>query len=187
MKATSFEEDTQFNFTVEAEFPVLVAFMSQYEPGVPGCENLDGNMLDVSGAPACEFAMLSRCVGPGTYYVVVQPFGEYDYGYEIPCDGNNDYTATLECEPCTYTDGACCFDDAYCQIMTPYDCYSFGGEYQGDDIPCDPNPCLTGACWFEAEGDDAIACAETTPADCEARGGVFRGPGVPCDLSPPEP
>jgi hypothetical protein len=37
--------------------------------------------------------------------------------------------------------GACCLTGGVCQIMTQSDCVSMGGDYQGDDTTCDPNPC----------------------------------------------
>lgn len=36
--------------------------------------------------------------------------------------------------------GACCVGGS-CEVMTESDCVSAGGEYQGDDTTCDPNPC----------------------------------------------
>ena len=46
-----------------------------------------------------------------------------------------------ELEPlCGQTTGACCEDWA-CTIRTPGDCLAVGGEYKGDDTPCDPSPC----------------------------------------------
>ena len=145
-----FTEDTQFTFTVQAEFPVMAAFMAQFEAGVPGCENVDG-IFEFVAAFECEESSLSMCVGPGTYYVIVLPFPEYMY--EVACGGSNDYTATLDCQSCTYTDGACCFGLA-CEVMSEVECFARGGEYQGDETGCDPNPCIT--CPGDLNGDDGI-------------------------------
>jgi len=38
-------------------------------------------------------------------------------------------------------EGACCFEDGSCMILTADDCLLQGGAYQGDDTLCDPNPC----------------------------------------------
>ena len=37
--------------------------------------------------------------------------------------------------------GACCIPGAPCVILTGADCLGQGGEYQGDDTVCDPDPC----------------------------------------------
>lgn len=37
--------------------------------------------------------------------------------------------------------GACCFVDGSCEVLNETACIDAGGEYEGDDIPCDPNPC----------------------------------------------
>lgn len=36
--------------------------------------------------------------------------------------------------------GACCAEDT-CTVVSAGDCAAAGGEYQGDDTPCNPNPC----------------------------------------------
>lgn len=37
--------------------------------------------------------------------------------------------------------GACCFADGHCEILYSYQCYDQGGDYQGDNSGCNPNPC----------------------------------------------
>jgi hypothetical protein len=37
--------------------------------------------------------------------------------------------------------GACCLPSGECQFTTPALCLGIGGVYQGNDIPCLPNPC----------------------------------------------
>ena len=37
--------------------------------------------------------------------------------------------------------GACCFADGHCESVYSSQCYDDGGEYQGDGVPCNPNPC----------------------------------------------
>jgi hypothetical protein len=37
--------------------------------------------------------------------------------------------------------GACCFPNGDCRILTPGACGSEGGSYRGADSVCDPNPC----------------------------------------------
>jgi hypothetical protein len=37
--------------------------------------------------------------------------------------------------------GACCFGEE-CRYIARADCDTEGGQYQGYEVPCDPNPCL---------------------------------------------
>lgn len=67
---------------------------------------------------------------PGNIYtVVVASFDAASRGV---------ITVDLKC-PCPQ--GACCFFDGSCQVLRPDPCSAAGGAYQGDDTPCDPNPC----------------------------------------------
>jgi len=38
-------------------------------------------------------------------------------------------------------DGACCFTDGSCGVLTADDCAAQGGSYQGDGTVCSPSPC----------------------------------------------
>ena len=49
------------------------------------------------------------------------------------------YAAEMNPDPQEH--GACCFPDDSCAEMTAADCAQAGGDYQGDGVPCDPNPC----------------------------------------------
>ncbi|MBN1512345.1 MAG: hypothetical protein JXB13_10045, partial [Phycisphaerae bacterium] len=84
----------------------------------------------------------------------------------------------------TYPDpeGACCFADGSCAIMTVDGCADDGGVYEGDGTACDPNPCPQpeGACCYP----DGF-CAVTEEADCA---GDWLGAGTDCDPNPcPQP
>jgi hypothetical protein len=53
--------------------------------------------------------------------------------------------------------GACCFaESGECFIETEEECGTDGGEYQGNDTDCVPNPCVVlppcGGCYFSHEG-----------------------------------
>lgn len=79
-------------------------------------------------------------------------------------------------------EGACCFDDGSCTIMTEADCMAAGGFYQGDLTECDPFTCgdpLPGACCFP---DDS--CQVLLEHECEAAGGVYQGADTVCDPNP---
>jgi hypothetical protein len=68
----------------------------------------------------------------GTYYLIADAYatgggGPFTLDYTITCGG--------------VPDGACCFADGSCQVLTSAECSSQGGSYQGNDTDCDPNPC----------------------------------------------
>jgi hypothetical protein len=56
--------------------------------------------------------------------------------------------------------GACCFDGGnVCQLVTPAECTSLGGNFQGAGTVCDPNPCPT--TWACCVGDDCFMLPQT--------------------------
>ena len=87
-----------------------------------------------------------------------------------------DYTTTA-------TVGACCLPSDSCVVVTAAECTVQGGSYQGDGVPCTPDPCnpILGACCF----DDGT-CLELTSADCLAQSGTYQGDLTTCtaDLCP---
>jgi len=91
---------------------------------------------------------------------------------------------TVVFTPYTGPEGACCFPDGDCQILSSAGCASAGGSYQGDGALCDPNPCPqpAGACCLPGGG-----CSEVTPMECIALGGSWQGPDVPCVPDPCAP
>ena len=79
--------------------------------------------------------------------------------------------------------GACC-NGGSCSTLSQADCTIGGGTYQGDNAPCDPNPCtgaLTGACCNATTG----VCTITTSAACT---GTYQGDNTVCSPNPcPQP
>jgi hypothetical protein len=68
--------------------------------------------------------------------------------------------------PCGQVYGACCYDET-CAYERPSEC---GGEYAGDGVPCDPNPCLC----YDAEMTAPGTWTGTTVGagdDCALRAG----------------
>ena len=77
-------------------------------------------------------------------------------------------------------EGACCFEDGYCSVVTPAECYSLGGYYSGDGTSCATVNC-NGACCFYTAG-----CLNFTLENCDIAGGTFQGMGTVCgDLTCP--
>jgi len=90
---------------------------------------------------------------------------------------NTEGVFACPCDDCG--EGACCLG-AECVITEEAACQ---GEYQGDDVPCDPNPCDVpmGACCL---GFDCLVMA---PEDCMEQGGAYIGDYTDCDPLPCEP
>ncbi len=79
--------------------------------------------------------------------------------------------------------GACCFYDGGCSTMTAADCGIAAGDYQGDYVSCDPNPCPI-VC--EVPGDlneDWLVDGRDIAGFVEA---VIYGYHPCADLAPPE-
>jgi hypothetical protein len=115
------------------------------------------------------------------------------------CDTRVSNTATLEGDTCnaediagspasdsfgvTCPEGACCFSDGTCAVLSPDGCAEADGTYQGDGTTCDDVDCGGGG------GDPGGCCLENgdcvdveTPQDCD---GVYQGGGNFCDGPPP--
>ncbi len=63
---------------------------------------------------------------------------------------------------------ACCYEEE-CAYERPSLC---AGEYQGDGVSCDPNPCLCADFWVYPQGDPPVVLSGTTCGmgnDCELR------------------
>jgi hypothetical protein len=136
-----------------------------YPDGSEVCE-----ITDEDGA-ACKFF-----IPAGTFTVceTLQP------GYENTLPLCTDVVVTNDIEKALFGNrltptGACCIGEE-CFVLTEEDCLAQGGEYQGDDVPCDDTICVeTGACCIDNE------CFVLTEDECIARGGEYQGDGVPCD------
>ena len=175
----SVSHDAELQVNVEAEFPIFVVMLEQYEPGVPGCENLTGEYAWMGIGFECEPLTFEQCVPAGTYYLWLLPAGYYD---SVSCGGRNHYTIHLDCQPCTIIRGACCYGEygETCAVLSPDDCSAVEGEYQGDGTTCDPNPCMPplGACCFGVE------CSLLTASECYTYQGEYQGNGTTCDPNP---
>jgi spore coat protein A len=80
-------------------------------------------------------------------------------------------------------DGACCFPDGTCQVLSASDCINQGGAFQGTGTDCGGVKCpvIVGACCF----DDGT-CLELTSDDCATQSGLYQGDASVCspDLCP---
>jgi hypothetical protein len=81
----------QVTFSVTAEFPSAIGLLEQFEPGVPGCDNITGNVSPFALGEDCEAASVEVLLVPGTYYFFVSASVFEDY----PCGSSNNYVAEL--------------------------------------------------------------------------------------------
>jgi len=133
-------------WAVEAEFPVVAGLIEQNVCGLPGCGNITGYISPyATGAECSPISVTSACLPAGTYYLFVS---HQDYP-NFPCGTQNDYTATLTCEPCEPAFGACCYPDQSCADLPECACTGF---YMGDGTECDTTECPI----FPDECEDAL-------------------------------
>ena len=145
------------------------------------CSDVDG--VYQTNTPTCS---PSTCPTPTT--------GACCYSDDTPCEiitrvqclansgefkGDNTVCET-EC-PEDPIQGACCIDGK-CTFVPRKLCDDAGGDYQGDNIACVPNPCdiptPTGACCSDTD------CTEKTEDECLISGGQYKGNGTSCSPNP---
>ncbi len=83
--------------------------------------------------------------------------------------------ATVTCVPT----GACCIDGE-CSTLSEAVCISDSGTYQGDNTPCDPNPCCTFCGAYPPPCVDEFDLCNTRQA-CNDDPTFCTGDTVPCD------
>jgi hypothetical protein len=116
---------------------------------VPPCQMLtDFGCDDVGGrfqgdGSACE----ANTCNPGACCL---PDGTCEVdSLALECEGQSGILHEAEeCPPLAGCDpaGACCLAPEACQSLTAAACADAGGEHAGDDVPCDDQICLPGAC-----------------------------------------
>jgi hypothetical protein len=99
--------------------------------------------------------------------------------YPSWCRPSGDWVIRAVFDPsdCGTVEGACCFTNGTCQMLTSAACATQGGTYQGGGIQCGSANCATptGACCFGGGG-----CTVLSSADCGTIGGAFQGAGTQC-------
>ncbi|MCO6438287.1 MAG: hypothetical protein J5J06_14425 [Phycisphaerae bacterium] len=134
-----------YEVEVDAEMSLRLLLSAEFQSAVflidgrGGCDGAE--TIAFVREATCEELTLSRCLAPGTYYVVVAP----DRFTGVAC--GSDYMLSAECGACAV--GACCFPDGSCQPDQPRSaCEVAGGRYAGDNSSC-----------------TSAACAPTPPND----------------------
>ncbi len=96
--------------------------------------------------------------------------------------GFNGYPGDVPCPGHPPLPGACCLPDCSCEVLHEPDCHAAGGDWYGEGVVCDPNPCScpeTGACCFPD-----MSCSIRSQAECDEAGGFYMGGGTLCDPNP---
>jgi hypothetical protein len=138
-------ESMILTISLEGEQPSAFGLIEQIVLGVPGCDNITGYIDPYATPQECTPAtVVTQCLPAGTYYV----FAATQDFYDPPCDGNNDYVLTVECEPCVIL-GACCYGpdpfNPICEDLTEPECDALDGDwYFGEScewfecpVPCE--------------------------------------------------
>jgi hypothetical protein len=90
------------------------------------------------------------------------PDSPYTAGYQLQPRSLSDIA------PCGVLTGACCLG-ANCQVLTSADCTSSGGTYQGDGVPCTPDPCT---CKGDMDCDGLVDFKDINPLVAILSGGT---------------
>ncbi len=164
-------DDSRLTLSAEAEFPLVIGLVPTRPCGSDACEDVVGTSLDpyALGGECDLISVTTPCLPAGTYWLFVshQAFSGR------PCDGNNDYYVTLTCTECTAVRGACCFEDAPCEILTACQCL---GHYLGNGTTCD-------LCVENDYCDDATPIGEVVDLPFDTTHASFDGSGT-CMISP---
>ena len=89
-------------------------------------------------------------------------------------------TLTIDADLGQAEQGACCINNQ-CSYVTEAACYSGNGTYQGDGVPCSPDPCAapaTGACCIAGQ------CYIMTEQECTLKSGTYQGNDASCSPNP---
>lgn len=127
---------------------------------------------EMDGMTQTFFATIQ--VGEGSHHVKIAIADALDTAFDsavlIRC-------GSLTCTPPPPT-GACCFQSGQCVALEYEDCVSQVGNYYGDAIPCDPNPCAqpVGACCNPSD----YGCRMIGEDGCTSIGWIYAGDGTTC-------
>ncbi len=124
-------EDTLLTWAVQAEFHADVVLWD----GTSGCDSKIE--IDRASSAPYQYAMVSACVPPGTYWLALRPSPAAGI---TPCGVTYRVTATRS--SCTIPTGACCLLDGDCLIVPQNACTTdYQGIYHGDGVSCDDVSC----------------------------------------------
>lgn len=136
--------------------------------------------LDVDGfVGLSDYAELESCLtGPSAEILTGCECADFDQDDDVDLA---DFARQMNAFHLTEVfEGACCFSDGNCSVVSPEDCYLLDGSYRGHGTTCAGVEC-TGACCFYTGG-----CLTFIEDNCDVAGGTFQGMGTDCgDLTCP--
>lgn len=101
-----------------------------------GVTQLFDRMFSGVGNSQCEACWWDTWSG------VEAPWNAVSVAINQPCWAGWDQAFKLYCSPAAPQTGACCIgDQGDCRILTADECANLGGQYQGNNTVCQPNPC----------------------------------------------
>ena len=148
------------------------------------CSNLNGTFF--AGSECSDDICDGACCLPkgGCEEVSIRTCEDQLFGQFL---GAGSTCASASCTP----RGACCIDPDECVDITEDVCELLGGEYQGDEVFCDTDPCsgattpqLGGCCIANSPPSDSGICEDLTAAMCAIVGGFYSGDAVLCASDP---
>ena len=159
--------------TCERSVRMLVLTPASTDPSTWCSETMSGWQF-YSEFEKCTEDCMEIEADPGTYFLFIRR--NISDGETMPCPTY--YHATAE----STLVGACCIpiadtELAECLIISPSECTTAGGVYQGDYTSCgDPNPCCTFECDEDGVPEGEPACGvpdDTTNGGCNSTPPVF--------------
>lgn len=102
--------------------------------------------------------------------------------FELRLHANDPHGAAVAVETVEF--GACCTMDGRCRVLTEQACGQLANSRWFQDVQCEPDLCLYGACCDLSIGNPTSTCTVMYERDCLAEGDVFVGHGEPCSPSP---
>ena len=133
--ADDMDNDVWWSYTPPADCTLIIdanpvtydGLTAVYEG--PDCNSL--TELACADEPEPHHIEIAATAG-NTYWIQIGDWGS------SPAGGTTDLS--VDCS--SATDGACCFADGSCLVLTPADCSTQGGSFLGLGTSCDPNnPC----------------------------------------------
>lgn len=158
------------------KYTVAFRIEAHHSPGFPCIEPPDSSAnafptTDVSGLASPTGNWISAV--DGAFCVCgVGWFSFQDFPSICTPTGDWVMRSTFTPAECAGAQGACCYPDGSCDLLTVVDCSVLGGEWSGAGIDCDDADCqpAPGACCVQATG----ACIEVDESTCLGFGGEFH-------------
>jgi hypothetical protein len=139
------------NFNVCVSLPVPFHMVADHFYWV----NVSGDFDFTNYLGAGVYTQLFHRMAPPGSAILCEPVVNYDSvlgdhqnwkpiwaALNIACWQGWDASMKIYTNPVVENTGACCIGTE-CRVVTAAECANLSGNYMGDNVPCDPNPCAT--------------------------------------------